>query len=241
MVVKLYNARRTDDFSFFYKFLQKLYAANLKNESPYRKKVLEISALATEYMLYFEFILYAMGGLGIFAVPFIVYFMRGDFILVLPLRLPGIDDSTFEGFCFYWVYQTINIFGSAYGLAIIDFLYAIPILNSLMISEIINDEMDQLNDYLVQSEVDPLVVKVKFRNILLMHKEMAEYVKWDVFSCCFLLLNLISFAQVYEKVWRTIFLDLFSSDRLCSSFVHHSTIFDNWGSWKIIHLTNTPE
>lgn len=179
--MKLHNNYYTDHISFFYKFLKSLYAANIKNESPYRRKILEMSATATEYLFYFDFLLYASSGLALNIVPVITYFIRGEIVPIVPLMIPGVDETTLRGMCITTAYHVVTVFFTCYGLAIIDLIYAIPVIHSLMVSELINDEIYQLNEYLVQSKVDRVAVKVKFRNILLMHKEMAVYVEHSRF------------------------------------------------------------
>lgn len=93
-----------------------------------------------------------------------------------------------QGLCIHWIYQAVVICTASYGLAATDFFYATPIVHSFMMAELIRDEVGQLNEHLLQPKIDMVATKVKFRNILLMHQEMAEYERHDCHFCQFKLL-----------------------------------------------------
>lgn len=147
--------------------------ANSKTVAPERKKIMDIFATVTEYFFYFNFVEYMVVGLFHLVLPIVIYFVQEQLIFIIPVRIPGIDETSSRGQCIHWVFHAIWVGFGVFGLAICDFFYATPIIHSLLIAEIIHDEMDQLNKYLIQPKVNIFAAKGKFRNILMMHREMS--------------------------------------------------------------------
>lgn len=57
------------------------------------------------------------------------------------------------------------------GSACTDFMFIMIIVNTPVLSNILTDEVQEINGFLRKEEVDVMAATGKFRNILLMHRE----------------------------------------------------------------------
>lgn len=90
---------------------------------------------------------------------------------MIPLYMPGIDETTFSGYVSLLIYQFTCLFCATLGLSACDFFIAIMIVSTLIFSKIISLEIAQIDSDVLEKNSTP-IVRGRFRNILLMHQEM---------------------------------------------------------------------
>lgn len=131
-------------------------------------------ALLTEIILKFGAFLYFSSGIAVFFYPLYMYIFHGELVTLNPTYLPGIDEKTVKGYIMIMIYQTILETVAVIGATASDCLFTMLIANTPVLSLLIEMEVEQLNEALTSDKVDKLLVKTRFRNMLLMHREMTE-------------------------------------------------------------------
>lgn len=172
-LVKLYNIQYIEDIQWVIYFIQDLYKANITTESVERSEYFRKFALFTEY--FFKFILFFYLSLisTCLVYPIFVYTTQNELEVIMPLYLPFINETTIVGYTIINIYHITLISIVSFGIVAIDFFLAIIIISSLIFSKIISLEMHQIHVDLEEKNKE-LAIKVRFRNILRMHKEMCE-------------------------------------------------------------------
>lgn len=109
--------------------------------------------------------------------PIVMYFIYGESkALMVPLLLPGIDETSHGGYMVLMVYHVASLFLCTFGQCNTDFMLVLLVMHLWPISDIFANSFDELNDALEQPRVrDSRELKRYFRNICVMHKEMCEY------------------------------------------------------------------
>lgn len=105
---------------------------------------------------------------------FVEYFWTGVLLPPLPARIPGIDVSTRQGYLVLAGFQSIMSAMAGCGLAFIDGTYTVFTFNILAFSGLIKFQTRILNSMLVDANYSHTSIRIQFRNIILMHKEMYE-------------------------------------------------------------------
>lgn len=134
-------------------------------------EVLPIYAL---HLIKAMFALYILCSIAFASWPVILYLWSGEIEAPLPLRLPGIDISSKQGYIVMASYDIFMVFVASLGLGFIDGLYSLLTFHMLVLSGLIKKQMHELDKVLVQKNQSILCVVLKFRNAILMHKEMTE-------------------------------------------------------------------
>lgn len=174
-LMKLLNSRYAKDFYWTISLIQDIYTCHSKTKSREISEYFEKFASFTE--LLFKLML---GGFGISPFAFILYpvymyFVNDELITIIPLYLPGIDETTVVGFIILNLYLLlISIIGSIC-LSALEFLMAIIIISSLIFAKIVSSELQQINTDLQDDDCGMLAMIGRFRNIFLMHQQMGEY------------------------------------------------------------------
>lgn len=117
--------------------------------------------------------MYVGSALLLLPYPIYMYFIEHQKVPVLVLYIPGIDENTEFGF---WMLNSLNfmmmILGS-FGMSATDIFYALMLCNIPIMARLIEDEINELNEIIEENITSTPVWKSKFRNILMMHREMA--------------------------------------------------------------------
>lgn len=152
---------------------------------------------------------------GVFAIyPIIMYFGFGEAkALMVPLLLPGVDETSHVGYCLLLVYHFASLFLCTCGQCNTDFMLVLLVMHMWPMSEIFANTFKQLNEALEDPKLrNTPEISRHFRNLCIMHKEMTEYlddlsniyyymVTGEVFTCaesmCALLYCYISVIKVF--------------------------------------------
>lgn len=129
----------------------------------------------TEILFKMILILYVLSTFTFLPYPIYMYLFKNEIVTMLPLYMPGVDETTFAGYISLSAYHFVSLFLATLGVCACDFFVAIMIVSTLIFAKIITLEMSHIDDDL-EEEDSTSIVRGRFRNILLMHQEMITYV-----------------------------------------------------------------
>lgn len=173
-VLKIYGAvNYTEDFKWAANFLLNLYKIHITTKSRERAEYFKTCSLYTEYLFIFMAILYFTSTFAILIYPLYMYFFENEVVPVMPIYLPLVDETTHNGYIILTTFHLVVFYMAVSGLFLFDFLLAILILSTLMFAKVIWFETQQIHRDLEENE-PPIVIKYRFRNILLLHQGVAE-------------------------------------------------------------------
>lgn len=118
--------------------------------------------------------LYFLSILAYFVYPISMYWFKREIVTLLPIYIAGINENTASGFVIVTCYHVILLLVAFTAASSVDFLFTMLIANTPVMAILIEMEVEQLNDILTSPKIDVLLMKSKFRNVLLMHHEMTE-------------------------------------------------------------------
>lgn len=188
-------------------FLSKIYKSNGSESSNYRI-LLKWSQRSLWFVKYG--IIPVAAATGTFMIyPILMYFVFGENkALMVPMLLPGIDETSHMGYLVLLVYHMASLFLCLFGQCNTDFMLVLFVMHMWPISEIFANTFNELNEALENPDnIHSRRVTGHFRNICIMHREMSEYlddlsniyyymVFGEVFTCaeamCALLYCLLS-------------------------------------------------
>lgn len=153
-----------------------IFKMNAKNPSRTRQMLMQRHAFITELVLKGGFVLYAMAGLFYFIEPIYAFVYYNEFIPLVPVFFPYIDENTTVGYVILTLIHIIYIALATIASACTDFMFIMIIANIPVLSNIFKDEVKELNETLSEEDADIRVVRGRLRNILLMHRELWEFV-----------------------------------------------------------------
>lgn len=155
-----------------------IYKVNANTKNHMRRTLFDRFAFYTEMIIECGAFLYFLSIISYFVYPIYTYWLKREIITLLPTFMPGIDEGSASGFIIITCYHILLLLVALVAASACDFLFTILIANTPVMATLIEMEVQQLNDILTSQKVDVLLMKSKFRNILLMHREMTEWVKW---------------------------------------------------------------
>ena len=176
-MLKLYTFRYVDEYEWLINSVRDLFKLHNKSESRDRLEIFRKFSLFTEILFKFTIGLYIIGALVLFVFTFHVYLTTGEMIPIVPIFIPGIDATTSLGYTIHTIFHIVLIAFVVFGFASIDFLIAILITSSLIFSKLIAIDLKQINTDLSGKNAKMINAIGRFRNVLLMHREMGEYMK----------------------------------------------------------------
>lgn len=156
--------------------LEFLFKDNIITKAIEHLKFLRIASIMCDAItkiitgLYVVFIL-----LFFFGYPLISYFVYEEIQPIVPVYIPGIDESSTAGFIIMTTFHVIFVTFGGISFAAIDCVCVIIILGAVIYGFLIKLDANALNDELRNNGGDRISVKVRFRNILMMQREMATY------------------------------------------------------------------
>lgn len=167
----MYHITYEDDLKWIIHFVSSLYKDNMKAKSPERIKFFDNFALATEILFKAMFAIYALSVFPFFAYPVYMYCFKNELVPILQLHFPFVDHSTPAGYIFLTIQQILAFFCCVVGLLAVDFFMTIIMMSTLIFAKLIAFEMEQICvDLQVRNSVR--IVKVRFKNLILMHQEL---------------------------------------------------------------------
>lgn len=128
----------------------------------------------TEYILKFSCILYTVTVVGYLVSPVAIYLLTHELISIIPIKLPFIDDKTVIGFIIMSIFEGISAILGALGTAASDLTFAMIIINTHALANIIDESIEDLNKDLQARGPKILSIKGRFRNVLLQNFEIVE-------------------------------------------------------------------
>lgn len=182
MSFKLYNARYSAEFFQLIEFTADLFRLNLKTKSNKRQELFKIFSTCNHYLVRTGTLAYSCTIFLFLAYPVGIFCIEGKREPIIALYIPGIDETTLNGYLISTCYQAILAVLASFALAAVDIFYAILLLNVPIQSRLIEIECLDLNKLLKVDEKKkkhkkrPHIWKQRFRNILLMHLEAKKYV-----------------------------------------------------------------
>lgn len=176
-IVKIYSVKYSDRITWMINYLHDIYKVNATTKNRARATLFDRYAYYTEGIFKCGVALYFMSVLSYFLYPIYMYVIDGKIVQLLPTYFPGIDEDTINGFIMLSSYHVALLVFSFIGLSACDLLFTMLIANTPIMANLIEMEVEQLNDHLVEKLQDDFMIKMKLRNILLMHREMIEWVQ----------------------------------------------------------------
>lgn len=179
MVMKVYEFHSEDypaKIHYKVKFLLHVYKENITISSYKRNMLCQRFANYTDIIFKVGVTLY-FSALGLYLIyPAYMFFIENEIALFVPIYIPTLDESTLIGYGILSAYHlTIMIFGTAAGAAS-DFLHITIITNVPVLAEIFAESVEDLNELLMKKKKDLPMCHSKFKNIILLHRELQEYV-----------------------------------------------------------------
>lgn len=151
-----------------------IYAANSNSNSRKRLLFLQRIAFITEVVFKGGCFIYYIAGFFYLIAPAYAYFTRNELLPMFALFFPFIDENTNPGFAILMGIHMIFMVLAATASAATDFLFVTIIVNFPVLSTILKDNIEELSSMLGEEEVNMPLVKAKFKNILLLHRDIYE-------------------------------------------------------------------
>lgn len=158
------------------KSVEFLFKANVITNSAEHSKLLRTASMICDLLTKIIIGLYVLFvGLCYFGYPLVLYVVYGELELILPVYIPGIDETSTTGFIITTVFHVTAVTLAVNAYAAIDSACLITILGAVFHGLLIKIDANLLNDELRNRSADRISVKARFRNILMMQRDMAMY------------------------------------------------------------------
>lgn len=174
----VYTVRYSDDFYWTIHFIKDLYKSQISSTSRNRLVYFQNFAIFTEYFFIATIATFFLATFTFCLYPIYLYLGQGELAPIIPLYLPGIDETTASGFATLTIYHFTICVIAVIGFPSIEFFTSITIISSLIFGKLISSDLHQINNELNEFDSEMLTVVGRLRNVLLMHQEMGEYVNW---------------------------------------------------------------
>lgn len=158
--------------------LKELYAKNNYESSVIKCNRMEICAVYSLRIFRAISTLYLLCAIVFNIWPMLQYVWSKEIYAPLPGRIPFVDYDTRRGFIILYAFQSIMNIMAALGIAFADSMFAIFTLNILTFSGLFAIQSKQLNEMLLNSKQKIGCIRIKFRNVILMHQEASTYVRF---------------------------------------------------------------
>lgn len=174
MSIKMYSVKYSANITWMINYLHGIYKVNAVTNCQRRASLFNRFALYTEIVFYGCVFLYCLTAIGYLVYPIYMYVYESEIVAILPTYLPGINEKTPSGFIILTCYQLTLLIATVIGAGACDIMFTMLIANTPVMAKLIKAEVELLNDALSSEKVDKLLVRSRFRNMLLMHREMTE-------------------------------------------------------------------
>lgn len=175
----MYNLRYIKEFKHEIMFFKHLFQLHITTKSKVRLDLFARFALYNELIAKCGILLYSLAVTSFFPYPIYMYFVKDERVPLLTLYIPFVNENTYGGYITLLIIQTFLIIITVVGMAASDILYAMMITNFPILARLIEDESNQLNEFLEEQEhsengTKDQTWKYRFHNILVMHNEMTS-------------------------------------------------------------------
>lgn len=172
--MKMYSAKYGHQIVNVMDKIIEIYAANSNSASRKRLLLLQRFAFITEVVFKGGCFIYYIAGLFYLIAPAYAYYTRNELLPMFPLFLPFIDEKTNTGFAILTGIHMVLMLIAATASSATDFLFFTIIVNFPVLSTILKYNTEELSSVLGEEEVNIPLVKAKFKNILLLHRDVYE-------------------------------------------------------------------
>lgn len=128
-------------------------------------------AMFTEFLFKFLSFMLLVAVIFFFIVPVYVYVMENKLVPLIPLYMPGIDETTTTGYLLLLLLHSAQILMSVIGFLAFEFLLEIIVINSMIFGKLIALDTELINNDLENGMRHDAIYRLK--NIFMMHQEMA--------------------------------------------------------------------
>lgn len=149
-----------------------IYRQNASSNAYRRYRMCQRFALYTEFIFKIGMVLYLFSVSTYYVYALFVYVMEKKLVMLMYLFFPGLDESTNAGYVVHLVFHIILTTFGFIGSCGSDFCFTMIITNVPLMANILSENIDELNEIVRAKMHDRLHAKMKFRNILLIHKEI---------------------------------------------------------------------
>lgn len=167
--------RYVEELQWIFHFIRRMFKIHITHVTGERIEYFRWFAFISETMFKTMTMVYVSSVFMFIPYPLYKYYTKHEFVPMMDLYLPGIDETTYTGYMILTTFHlSIFVFGTL-GVSSSDFCHAIMILSPLINSKLISLDLHQINVDLKEKQPMTLI-KSRFRNTLLMHQELDEYV-----------------------------------------------------------------
>lgn len=177
MIVKIASVQYSNDVMWTVNYLNDIYKVNVATKDAKRLAYLNQFSNYMEICFKTGMILYSLSTLAFFINPIYMYVFEHKVVTLAPEYVPGIKESTFDGFIILSCYHLVIVVLALVAASASDFLFTMLVISTPVLAVLVKMEVGHLNEALRQgtSDADNVAnIKFKFRNILLMHRDMTE-------------------------------------------------------------------
>lgn len=151
-----------------------IFKSNEKNLSYKRQKLIQQFITITEYIFKIGMTLYILSTSFYAVYPTYKYVYFNEIVPLITLYVPFLDENTITGFAYLTIYHLTIIISALMASACADFIFPMIAVNVLLMGNIIDDDIQTLNELLASDRPDPVMIKIRLKNIFLQHQEIIE-------------------------------------------------------------------
>lgn len=173
MLIKIYSVRYSKQIAGMVDFITNVYKQNEPSIRWKRYLIFENFAKYTEIIFKLGLTLYSLSPLLYFFYPFFMYVTEHRIVTLLPLSFPFVDEHTKMGYAILAAFHLLLMIFGLLATSASDFIFIMIITNVPVLTKAFADSLNDLNHELLTNQ-NSLMVRYKFRNIILLHKEIHE-------------------------------------------------------------------
>lgn len=126
---KMYNVRYVKEFQHKIMFIKRIFQLHITTKSAVRLDLFARFALYNDLIVKCGLVMYALAVGSFFPYPIYMYFVKNERVPLLTLYISFVDENTYSGYITLLIIQTFLILLTVVGMAAIDILYAMMIIN----------------------------------------------------------------------------------------------------------------
>lgn len=165
--------RKVEDMNQVMLSLQDLYKTHITTESPERREYFRKFAFFLEILFKALVVVYISISVMFFLYPIFGYVIQNELVTFFPLYFPFVDEKSIPGYTFLIVLQGLTIILAVIGFFAFDYSLTVAIISTMIFGKLISTDLKQMDRDLQENDA-ALTARSRFRNVLLMHKEVFE-------------------------------------------------------------------
>lgn len=174
MPIKIHVTQYAENFPYMADKLIVIFKLNSAGVSPSRRAIFERFVTYTEYIFKIGSLLYCSSPFSYFIYPLYMYIYENEFVTLLPLYLPKVDEQTIFGYCLLAIFHTLLVVFATFATIGSDFFFIMIIMNVPTLANAFIDNIKELNNSLVKEKENLMKNRYLFRNIILLQKDLQE-------------------------------------------------------------------